>query len=228
MHMCILLVCLLFGNITAILSPMRIISFINGKGGVGKTTSAVNLAAILGEKQKVLLVDSDPQSSASWWTEKGNTPFDVVTETNPTVLRKLRQVKGYDTILVDTPPNLGTVLLDAVISVSDFVILPTQVAPMDITMALRTARETIAPRNISYKVLLTRVDPRSMGEAVATQTALTGASIPTFKTIVRAYKAHERTALTRVPITKYSGPYQAEAESDYRHIAAEVMHGQKA
>ena len=95
-------------------------------------------------------------------------------------------------------------------------------------MALKTARDTIAPRGVPYKVLLTRVDPRSIGEAVATQTALTNAKIPTFKTIVRAYKAHERTALTRVPITKYSGPYQEEAESDYRHIAAEVMRGQKA
>ena len=206
---------------------MKVISLINGKGGVGKTTSAVNLAAIFGEKQKVLLVDADPQSSASWWTERGEISFDVVHETNPTVLRKLRNAKGYDLVLVDTPPNLGTVLLDAIISVSDYVILPTQVAPMDMTMALKTAREIIAPRGVPYTVLLTRVDPRSMGEAIATQKALIGAGIPTFTTIVRAYKAHERTALTRVPITKYSGPYQAEAESDYRQIVDEVNHGQK-
>jgi len=218
-------ICLLFINLPAMLETMKIISLINGKGGVGKTTSAVNLASIFGEKKKVLLVDADPQSSASWWTERGDISFDVVHETNPTVLRKLRNVKGYDVVLVDTPPNLGTVLLEAVISVSDFVILPTQVAPMDMTMALKTAREIIAPRGVSYNVLLTRVDPRSMGEAVATQKALIGAGIPTFKTIVRAYKAHERTALTGMPITKYSGPYHTEAESDYRLIADEVKHG---
>jgi chromosome partitioning protein len=210
------------------LAAMKIISLINGKGGVGKTTSAVNLAAIFGEKQKVLLVDADPQSSASWWTERGDVPFHVVHETNPTVLRKLRNAKGYAIVLVDTPPNLGTVLLEAVISVSDFVILPTQAAPMDMTMALKTAREIIAPRGIPYNVLLTRVDPRSMGEAVATQKTLIGAGIPIFKTIVRAYKAHERTALTGMPITKYSGPYHTKAESDYRRIAEEVKHVKKA
>ncbi len=58
---------------------MRIIGVIGRKGGVGKTTVAVHLAAeYASPRRKVIIVDGDMQGSATYWAEPGNLPIDVV------------------------------------------------------------------------------------------------------------------------------------------------------
>ena len=57
---------------------MKIITVAQGKGGVGKTTIAVNIAGELSRRNyNVALVDSDPQGSACQWAEPGNLEFPV-------------------------------------------------------------------------------------------------------------------------------------------------------
>jgi hypothetical protein len=73
-------------------SKTIVLVVLNGKGGVGKTTTAVNLSAIYAEQQAVLLVDADPQGSASWWTHRSPTNWALKSqETNPTKLGKLKK-----------------------------------------------------------------------------------------------------------------------------------------
>lgn len=203
----------------------KIIVILNGKGGVGKTTTAVNLAAALSQKKKVLLVDADIQGSASWWVERGKEKWslDLAQETNPQLLSRLRKIEGYDLVVVDTPPALRSEALAAVVAIADYLILPTPPAPMDLAVLIDTVRETVTPLGIPHRVLLTKVDSRSLGEALEAQNTLMELGIPACNAFVRAYKAHERAALDGVPIGQWRGKNGREAEADYRRVADEIQ-----
>lgn len=214
----------------------KIIVVLNGKGGVGKTTTAFNLAAIFaGDKQessssnrRVLLVDADPQASASWWSDRGEKKgqgeqkFDITPATNPQLLQNLRNIEGYDLIVCDTPPHLDSDTLQTLIDLADYITLPTTLGPMDVDALITTITTKIAPRAVPYRVILTKVDPRRANEAVAVQTTLFNIGIPVFNTFIRAYIAHERAALDGVPITRYKGKLGDEAAADYLRLVNEL------
>lgn len=203
----------------------KILVVANGKGGVGKTTTTMSLAGIFSERYKVLAVDADPQGSLSWWMER-NQPkmsFDLVKETNPLILGKLRKIEGYELIVVDTPPALDSEALAAVLAAADYLLLPTPPAPMDLTALIQTVRQAVLPVGVAHRVLLTRVDPRSSEEAREAQNTLKEVGIPACKTFIRAYKAHERAALEGVPITQWRGKNSWPAQTDYRKVADEIQ-----
>ncbi|HEY9655788.1 MAG TPA: ParA family protein, partial [Crinalium sp.] len=76
---------------------------------------------------------------------------------------------------------------------------------------------------IAHRVLLTRVDPRSINEAVEAQRTLKELGIPACTTFIRAYKAHERAALEGLPVALWHGKNAREAEADYHRVAEEIQ-----
>lgn len=115
-----------------------IFGVLNQKGGVGKTTLSVNLAACLARTgARVLLIDADPQGSALDWAaaRQGEPLFSVVGFPRPTIHREIGQIgQGYDHIIIDGPPRV-TDLVRSAIMASDIVVIPVQPSPYDIWAA---------------------------------------------------------------------------------------------
>jgi chromosome partitioning protein len=103
-----------------------VISFLNQKGGVGKSTLSINVAACLGIlKQKVLLIDADKQGTASTWASlRGESGFEAVSMSRENMARDaMRLAAGYDFTIIDGPPQAETISRSCIVA-SDLVVVP--------------------------------------------------------------------------------------------------------
>jgi chromosome partitioning protein len=120
-----------------------IIGVLNQKGGVGKTTVSVNLAATLSRSgRRVLLVDADPQGSALAWSSlrREEPLFPVIGMAKPTLHRELPAIaRDYDIAVIDGAPRVNE-LARAAILASDLVLIPLQPSPYDIWASAETVR----------------------------------------------------------------------------------------
>ena len=103
-----------------------IISFLNQKGGVGKTTLSVNVAGCLARQgHRVLLIDADKQGSATTWASlREDAPFQVVSMARANMARDaLKLAQDYDHTIIDGPPHAEEIARSCIVA-SDFVALP--------------------------------------------------------------------------------------------------------
>ena len=112
-----------------------IIGVLNQKGGVGKTTIAVNLAAVFAKGgRRVLLVDADPQGSSLAWSSarEADPLFPVVGMAKPTLHKDLPEIaRDYDVVVIDGAPRVNE-LARAAIMASELVVIPVQPSPYDV------------------------------------------------------------------------------------------------
>ena len=112
-----------------------VISFLNQKGGVGKTTVSFNVVCELASRgKKVLFVDSDLQGSASLLNEarESDLGFPIVSIANPSINKAVQQIKtDYEYIVIDGIPSISKITQSTILA-SDVVVVPMQPSGVDV------------------------------------------------------------------------------------------------
>lgn len=118
-----------------------IYAFLNQKGGVGKTTLSLHVAGALARsKNRVLLIDADPQQSAMKWSEirTGDIAFSVIGMAKATLHKEIVSLSAdYDHVVIDGAPRV-TELARSIILAADVVVIPVQPSPFDVWAAAET------------------------------------------------------------------------------------------
>ncbi|SUG30682.1 plasmid partition protein ParF [Salmonella enterica subsp. arizonae] len=104
---------------------MKVISFLNPKGGSGKTTAVINVSTAMARAgYNIAVVDTDPQMSLTTWSKSGKAAFDVFTAASEKDVYGIRKdLTEYDFVIVDGAGSLS-VITSAAVMVSDLVIIP--------------------------------------------------------------------------------------------------------
>lgn len=194
-----------------------IITVASYKGGVGKTTTSVHLAAILQNKAPTLLVDGDPNRSATGWLKRGALPFKIIDER---LLAKY--ARDYQDIVIDTEARPSEEDMATLVEGCDLLILPTtpDVLALEALQLTINNLESIGAK--SYKVLLTIVPPKPSRDGDEARALLKKANVPVFKSQISRLVAFQKAALEGVPVNLARDARAEKGWKEYLAVAKEI------
>jgi len=194
-----------------------IITVASHKGGVGKTTTAVHLAGWLQQRAPTVLVDGDPNRSATGWAKRGRLPFPVMDE------RQARfRARDFTHVVIDTQARPDQKDLRALAANCDLLILPTcpDALSLDVLMQTAGALDKIGGR---YRVLLAIVPPKPSRDGEEARATLAECKLPLFAGAIRRFVAFQRAALAGVLVSAVHDPRAPLGWDDYVRVGKEVL-----
>ncbi len=188
----------------------------SAKGGVGKTTSAVHIAALLAENDRTLVIDGDPNHSALKWSKRGNFPFQVVD-----LMAASRHSRNYEHIVFDTPARPNQDDLEALVDGCDLLIIPTTPDILSIEATLETVEMLTELKCSRFKILLTIVPPAPRKTGEQAREALL--DLPIFERAIRQYAAYEKAVLEGVLVNQVKDKNARIAWRDFEALGKELL-----
>ncbi|MEM1238268.1 MAG: ParA family protein [Cyanobacteria bacterium P01_H01_bin.26] len=195
-----------------------IITVASFKGGVGKTTTAIHLAAFFQGKGKTLLIDADPNCSALGWASRGELPFKVVDQWQAET-----QSEAYEHIIIDTQARPTTEDLAALADTCDLLVLPTMPDILSLDALVLTIEYLKSIQTSQYRILITSIPPKPSRAGDEVKKLLQEADIPTFEVGIGRLAAFQKAAMQGVPVYAVKDQRAERGWQDYKAIGNEIM-----
>ncbi|HIK39567.1 ParA family protein [Thermoleptolyngbya sp. M55_K2018_002] len=197
-----------------------IITVASFKGGVGKTTAAIHLAAFLQTQGETLLIDADPNRSATGWAKRGSLPYEVIDE-----WRSPQRVRNFSHVVIDTQARPVQRDLELLTDGCDLLILPTtpDVLAMDALVLTLECLHTIGANR--YRIMLNIIPPKPSRDGETVRSLLQESGMPVFVAGVRRLAAFQKAARAGVPVYDVKDPRAADGWQDYVSVGQEMLEG---
>lgn len=195
---------------------MKIITVTGYKGGVGKSTTAIHLAAFFSSLGKTLLIDGDPNRTSVKWASRGSLPFKVVNEKE-----SARFIAGSGFVVIDTPARPNSEDLKELSNGCDLLILPLAPDILGLEAMLETAQNLEV--GAKFRALLTIVPPKPSKEGEIMKQELIENNIPVFNSFIRRSASFQKSALQGVVVSEVKSSLSASAWSDYQAVGKEII-----
>lgn len=201
-----------------------IVTVASYKGGVGKTTTAIHLAAYFQQFAPTLLIDGDVIRASTKWSQRseGGFPFKVVDESQ-TAKYARDYVNGH--IIIDTEANPSTVDFKQVADGCDLLVIPAvpeTTATDGLTYTLSKLQEI---GNDRYRVLLTRVPPKPRNDGTLLRAMLIEHKIPVFESEIPNLVAFDKASAAGVLVSGVEDPRAKRAWEAYHAMGKEIYNG---
>ena len=195
-----------------------IITVASFKGGVGKTTTAIHLAAFLQGQGETLLVDADPNRSALGWAERGELPFPVLNEWDAGP-----RAKPNLNVVIDTQARPTSQDLSSLAESCDLLVLPTTPDILALDALVLTVEYLKDIRCDRYRILITSIPPKPSKAGEEVKKLLQEANLPVFNQGIRRFAAFQKAALQGKPVYEIKDPRAEPGWQDYKAVGQEIL-----